>query len=136
MHDLGHHLCWSDRVEDFFTEGARTDAIDELLCDLHAHVRGQQGEPDFAQRGIHVVLGEVTLAPERLHDARQSVLQRIQHGRRSLGHTSLPVKGLARDRCPETMRGEWLLPTIGTTAIAAVLEPTPPSLMHYIPAAV
>jgi hypothetical protein len=39
-----------------------------------------------------VEFGKVSLAPKALGDPCESILERLQHGRRSLGHTLLPVK--------------------------------------------
>ena len=98
MDDLGHHLGRGDRAQNLLAQRPLADPLDEPADHLDAHVRLEESQTDLLESGVHVVLGEVTFASERLRDPCKTFLQRLEHRARSLGHRALQVKGLGGRR--------------------------------------
>ena len=67
-------------VMHFLTDGLGANLVDELLDDLEVDVGLKQGEANFAQRLVDVLLGERGLSAEGLEGALEFFLKILKHG--------------------------------------------------------
>ncbi len=94
-HDL---LRGRQAAQDVLAHGPVAHAVDERLDDLEVDVGLEQRQPDLAQRGLDVGLGQARLAPQGAEDVLQAVLRESNMTKRRPG----------TQRCPNPMSGKPL----------------------------
>ena len=78
-HHPDHGLRGSQAPQDILARRADAHALEELLDDLEVDVGLEQREPDVAQGGVHVRLGEGAVAAQAAEDALELFAERIEH---------------------------------------------------------
>ena len=73
MNDLDHLLCRTYPFEHFLAETLLAHVFNKVFNDLEVNVRFQQGQPHFAQAGLHVFFGKLAASAERTEYAGKSV---------------------------------------------------------------
>jgi hypothetical protein len=80
--DFDDLLAGLDAEEDVLAEGFFFDALDEIAGDFEIDVGVEQGQPDIAQSGANVFLGNFSEAAQVFEDALQLAAESIEHGGR------------------------------------------------------
>ena len=78
--DLDDLLAGGQAREDVPADGLLADARDEVLDDLEVDVGFEQGEPDFAHRGIDVGLADPAAAGQVAEGRSQALAEGVEHG--------------------------------------------------------
>jgi hypothetical protein len=77
-HHADHRLVGVQAPQDLLADGAGPDSLEKLLHDPKMDVGLEQRETDLAERGVHVGLGQESLAAQRPEDTLKPLAQRIE----------------------------------------------------------
>ena len=72
VHDADQRLPRREAADHLLAERLRAHRVDEMLHDRQRDVGLQQRDAHFAQRFLHVRLGEARFAADRLDDFREA----------------------------------------------------------------
>jgi hypothetical protein len=80
VHHADQRLAGREAADHFLAERLRAHRVDEVLHHRQRDVGLQQRDAHFAQRVLHVRLGEARFAADRLDDLREAGCEVVQHG--------------------------------------------------------
>jgi hypothetical protein len=80
VHDAYQRLARREAADHLLAQSLGAHCVDEVLYHRQRDVGLEQRDAHFAQRILHVRLGEARFAANRLDDLREARGQVIQHG--------------------------------------------------------
>src|SRR4030088_1539950 len=87
-HDLDNLLAGRKSGQDFLPDRLGPDAVDKFLDHLEIDVGFKQRQPDFTQRLVNVLLGQLGLTAKALERALQFLLKILKHKGKKLFYQS------------------------------------------------